>query len=173
MHSQVCKVTPLLSVDDVLLLTLSAGNLQLPLKWFTAQCEMWELELVWQKLVSSKRCLGSPPHSAIKEEITVEPWLLHIKGSQLRRFGHLTRSPPECLLDEVCVLQGGRPRTRCKDLSLSWTKNHSVFPSRRWLGWRRFELLCLEGCLCKQEVTEDEWIDKERLSAWHFKDFLL
>lgn len=46
MHSQVCKVTPLLSVDDVLLLTLSAGNLQLPLKWFTAQCEMWELELV-------------------------------------------------------------------------------------------------------------------------------
>lgn len=60
MHSQVCKVTPLLSVDDVLRLTLSAGNLQLPLKWFTAQCEMWELELVWQKLVSSKRCLGSP-----------------------------------------------------------------------------------------------------------------
>lgn len=60
LHFGGCKVTPLLSVNDVLLLTLSAGNLQLPLEWFTAQCEVWELEIVWQKLVSSKRCLGSP-----------------------------------------------------------------------------------------------------------------
>ena len=60
--------------------------------------------------------------SAIREELGVEPLLLHVERSQLRWLGHLYRMPPGRLPREVfraCPTGGrppGRPRDRWRDL---------------------------------------------------------
>ncbi|TWW71626.1 hypothetical protein D4764_16G0001230 [Takifugu flavidus] len=59
--------------------------------------------------------------SAIREELGVEPLLLHVERSQMRWLGHLVRMPPGRLPGEVfraCPSSRrppGRPRTRWKD----------------------------------------------------------
>ncbi|TWW60956.1 hypothetical protein D4764_05G0010460 [Takifugu flavidus] len=58
--------------------------------------------------------------SSIREELGVEPLLLHIERSQMRWLGHLVRMPPGRLPGEVfraCPSRRppGRPRTRWRD----------------------------------------------------------
>ncbi|TWW64333.1 hypothetical protein D4764_03G0013410 [Takifugu flavidus] len=59
--------------------------------------------------------------SAIREEVGVEPLLLHIERSQMRWLGHLVRMPPGRLPGEVfracpsCRRPPRRPRTRWRD----------------------------------------------------------
>ena len=68
--------------------------------------------------------------SAIREELRVEPLLLHIERSQLRWLGHLIRMPPGRLPGEVfraCPTgrrPRGRPRTRWRDYvsQLAWER---------------------------------------------------
>ena len=56
-----------------------------------------------------------------REELRVEPLLLHIPRSQLRWLGHLYRMPPGCLPQEVFLAfptgrtPRGRPRTHWSD----------------------------------------------------------
>ena len=68
--------------------------------------------------------------SDIREELGVEPLLLHIERSQLRWFGHLVRMPPGRLPGEVFRARPtgrrprGRPRTRWRDYisRLAWER---------------------------------------------------
>uniref|UniRef100_A0A3B5KJ05 Transposase Tc1-like domain-containing protein n=1 Tax=Xiphophorus couchianus TaxID=32473 RepID=A0A3B5KJ05_9TELE len=59
--------------------------------------------------------------SVIREELRVEPLLLHIERSQLRWLGHLVRMPPGRLPGEVFQARPtgrrprGRPKTRWRD----------------------------------------------------------
>ena len=60
--------------------------------------------------------------SVIQERLKVEPLLLHIKRSQLRRFGDLVRIPPGRLPGEV--FPQGRARTRWRHYipRLAWER---------------------------------------------------
>ncbi|GAA6083977.1 receptor-type tyrosine-protein phosphatase F-like, partial [Tachysurus ichikawai] len=68
--------------------------------------------------------------SVTREELRVEPLLLHIERSQLRWLGHLFRMPPGCLPGEVFRAYPtgrrprGRPRTRWRDYvsRLAWER---------------------------------------------------
>ena len=68
--------------------------------------------------------------SVTREELGVEPLLLHIERSQLRWLGHLFRMPPGRLPREVFLAcpagrrPRGRPRTRWSDYvaQLAWER---------------------------------------------------
>ncbi len=68
--------------------------------------------------------------SVTREELRVEPLLLHIKRGQLRWLGHLFRMPPERLHGKVFRARPtgrrprGRPRTRWRDYvsRLAWER---------------------------------------------------
>ncbi|GAA6078097.1 uncharacterized protein LOC111191400, partial [Tachysurus ichikawai] len=68
--------------------------------------------------------------SVTREELRVEPLLLHIERSQLRWLGHLFRMPPGRLPGEVFRAYPtgrrprGRPRTRWRDYvsRLAWER---------------------------------------------------
>ncbi|KAK3564905.1 hypothetical protein QTP86_030846, partial [Hemibagrus guttatus] len=81
--------------------------------------------------------------SVTREELGVEPLLLHIERGQLRWLGHLFRMPPGRLPGEVfraCPIgkrPRGRPRTRWRDYVfwLAWERLGSLRKSwRKWLG---------------------------------------
>ncbi|KAI3357120.1 hypothetical protein L3Q82_015585, partial [Scortum barcoo] len=87
-----------------------------------------------------------------REELGVEPLLLHIERSQLRWLGHLFRMPPGRLPREVfqaCPTgrrPRGRPRTRWRDYvsRLAWERLGS--PRKSWR-------ICLGRCdLCLSQV---------------------
>ncbi len=68
--------------------------------------------------------------SVTREELRVEPLLLHIERVQLKWLGHLFRMPPGCLTGKVFWARPtgrrprGRPRTRWRDYvyRLAWER---------------------------------------------------
>ncbi|KAI3372636.1 hypothetical protein L3Q82_023109 [Scortum barcoo] len=123
---------------------------------FTRVRERWSVRLTGGLVQRPQLCgwLGAPLEigvrsSVTREELGVEPLLLHIERSQLRWLGHLFRMPPGRLPREVfqaCPTgrrPRGRPRTRWRDYvsQLAWETPRGP-PGRaggsvwelRWLG---------------------------------------
>ncbi|KAI3356330.1 hypothetical protein L3Q82_017556, partial [Scortum barcoo] len=89
-------------------------------------------EMSFLRRVAGRSLRDRVRSSVIREELGVEPLLLHIERSQLRWLGHLFRMPPGRLPREVfqaCVppreeAPSGRPRTRWRDYvsRLAWER---------------------------------------------------
>ncbi|KAK3524499.1 hypothetical protein QTP70_029268 [Hemibagrus guttatus] len=78
-------------------------------------------EMSFLRRVAGRSLRDRVRSSVTREELRVEPLLLHIERGQLRWLGHLFRMPPGCLPGEVfraCPTgkrPRGRPRTRWRD----------------------------------------------------------
>ena len=59
------------------------------------------VEMSFLRRVAGYTLLGRMKSLAIREELKVEPLLLHIKRSQFKWFRHLIGMPPGCLPVEV------------------------------------------------------------------------
>ncbi|KAI3362770.1 hypothetical protein L3Q82_001822 [Scortum barcoo] len=96
-------------------------------------------EMSFLRRVAGRSLRDRVRSSVTREELGVEPLLLHIERSQLRWLGHLFRMPPGRLPREVfqaCPTgrrPRGRPRTRWRDyVSLGWPGNASGSPRKSW-----------------------------------------
>ncbi|KAI3359480.1 hypothetical protein L3Q82_013884 [Scortum barcoo] len=95
-------------------------------------------EMSFLRRVAGRSLRDRVRSSVTREELGVEPLLLHIERSQLRWLGHLFRMPPGRLPREVfqaCPTgrrPRGRPRTRWRDYvsRLAWPGNASGPPGR-------------------------------------------
>ncbi|KAK3552451.1 hypothetical protein QTP86_011720 [Hemibagrus guttatus] len=87
-------------------------------------------EMSFLRRVAGRSLRDRVRSSVTREELGVEPLLLHIERGQLRWLGHLFRMPPGCLPGEVfraCPTgkrPRGRPRTRWRDyvFRLAWER---------------------------------------------------
>ncbi|KAK3539176.1 hypothetical protein QTP86_028667, partial [Hemibagrus guttatus] len=87
-------------------------------------------EMSFLRRVAGRSLRDRVRSSVTREELGVEPMLLHIERGQLRWLGHLFRMPPGCLPGEVfraCPTgkrPRGRPRTRWRDyvFRLAWER---------------------------------------------------
>ncbi|KAG1932899.1 hypothetical protein F2P79_020886 [Pimephales promelas] len=93
--------------------------------------------------------------SVTREELRVEPLLLHIERGQLRWLGHLFRMPPGRLPGEVFRARPtgrrprGRPRTRWRDYVSRLAWECLGIPQKSWskcLGRGKSGHLCLDCC---------------------------
>ncbi|KAL0194436.1 hypothetical protein M9458_012732, partial [Cirrhinus mrigala] len=77
-------------------------------------------EMSFLRRVAGRSLRDRVRSSVTREELGVDPLLLHIERGQLRWLGHLFRMPPGCLPGEV--KPRGRPRTRWRDYvsRLAW-----------------------------------------------------
>lgn len=90
--------------------------------------------------------------SATREELRVEPLLLHMERSLLRWLGHLGGGSGED--------QGHAGGT----MSLGWPGNALVSPGKCWrkcLGRGKSGRLCLDCCLC--DPAPDKWKKKKKM----------
>ncbi|KAI3371978.1 hypothetical protein L3Q82_006852 [Scortum barcoo] len=158
-------------LHDVVLLASSSQSLQHVLERFAAECEAAGMRISTSKseamVLDRKRVacplpgwLGAPLRdrvrsSVTREELGVEPLLLHIERSQLRWLGHLFRMPPGRLPREVfqACPTGRRPRGKTQDtlerLCLSAGLGTPRGPPE--------ELEEVSGTLAPDDVTRTRW----------------
>ncbi|KAK7896322.1 hypothetical protein WMY93_021647 [Mugilogobius chulae] len=129
------------------------------------------VEMSFLRRVAGRSLRDRVRSSVTREELGVEPLLLHVERSQLRWLGHLFRMPPGRLPREVfraCPTgrrPRGRPRTRWRDYvsRLAWER--LGIPQKSWrkcVGIGKSGPPCSDCCLrdpTPDEAEENGWMD--------------
>ena len=101
--------------------------------WVVTQRTRWRVqaaEMSFLRRLAGLSLRDRVRSSVIREELGVDPLLLRVERSQMRRLGHLVRMPPGRLPGEVFRARPtgrrprGRPRTRWRDYvsRLAWER---------------------------------------------------
>ncbi|KAI3372494.1 hypothetical protein L3Q82_022695 [Scortum barcoo] len=115
----------------------------------------WPAKMSFLRRVAGRSLRDRVRSSVTREELGVEPLLLHIERSQLRWLGHLFRMPPGRLPREVfqaCPTgrrPRGRPRTRWRDYvsRLAWER--LGIPRKSWRKCLGPIFILINSCLAK------------------------
>ncbi len=127
-------------------------------------------EMSFLRRVAGRSLRDRVRSSVTREELRVEPLLLHIERGQLRWLGHLFRMPPGRLPWKVFQARPtgrrprGRPRTRWRDYvsRLAWERLGVPLKSwRKWLGRGKSGHLCLD--CCPRDPAPDK---RKKMDGW-------
>ncbi len=115
-------------------------------------------EMSFLRRVAGRSLRDRVRSSVTREELRVEPLLLHIERGQLRWLGHLFRMPPGRLPGKVFRV---RPTGT---MSPGWPGNASVSPRKSWrkcLGRGKSGHLCLD--CCPRDPAPDK---RKKMDGW-------
>ncbi len=128
------------------------------------------VEMSFLRRVAGRSLIDRVRSSVTREELRVEPLLLHIERGQLRWLGHLFRMPPGRLPGKVFRARptGRRPRVDLghagEIMSPGWPGNASVSPRKSWrkcLGRGKSGHLCLD--CCPRDPAPDK---RKKMDGW-------